>query len=149
MKKLLLYLCCMAIWTTDVTAQENPVSWSFRADKVTEGVYDVVFKATIRPGWYVYSQYLESDDGPIRTSFHFEDHPGVRLEGKNQEVGKKYEGFDELFGMNIVKFSGEPTFTQRVTARAGTVLSGYLEFMTCDEEKCLPPVSVDFSIGLP
>jgi thiol:disulfide interchange protein DsbD len=51
--------------------------------------------------------------------------------------------------MNIVKFSGEPTFTQRVTARAGTVLSGYLEFMTCDEEKCLPPVSVDFSIGLP
>ncbi len=148
MKKALSFLFLVG-WLASAGAQENPVSWSYDALKVSEGVYDVVFTASIQPGWYVYSQYLESDDGPIRTSFHFEEHPGVSLAGKNQEVGKKYEGYDELFGMNIVKFSGQPTFTQRVTARAGTTLTGYLEFMTCDEEKCLPPVSVDFSIDLP
>jgi thiol:disulfide interchange protein DsbD len=67
----------------------TPVKWNFESELISPGVYDLKFVGTIDPGWYVYSQYLESDDGPIRTSFHFEDHPGVRLEGKNQEVGKK------------------------------------------------------------
>jgi hypothetical protein len=32
--------------------------------------------------------------------------------------------------------------------KSPTTLTGYLEFMTCDNEKCLPPAEVDFRFGL-
>ncbi len=128
--------------------QLNPVRWSYEAKKVADLEYDLVFTAHIEDGWYVYSQYLESDDGPIRTSFNFEENPAVELVGKNVEAGNRYEGFDELFYMNIIKFSGAPTFTQRVRVKSPTALKGYLEFMTCDNEKCLPPKEIKFGFDL-
>jgi thiol:disulfide interchange protein DsbD len=131
------------------TAQSNPVKWTYEAKKVSDDAYDLVFTAQIQDGWYVYSQYLETDDGPIRTSFNYDANLALEFQGKNKEEGRRYEGYDDLFGMNIIKFSGTPTFTQRVRVKSATTLTGYLEFMTCDEEKCLPPVSQTFSFSLP
>ena len=137
------------LFTTAATfAQESPVKWLYEAKKVTDGQYDLVFTANIQDGWYVYSQYLESDEGPIRTTFTFDENPSVKMEGKNVENGKKYEGYDDLFGMNIIKFSGTPTFTQRVKISAPTTLKGHVEFMTCDSERCLPPVEIPFRFDL-
>lgn len=129
-------------------SQLNPVKWSYEAIQVSEGVYDLTFTAHIQDGWYVYSQYLASDEGPIPTSFHFEDNDLVSLKGKNQEAGDRHEGYDDLFMMDIVKFSGEPTFTQRVVVSGDTILKGYLEFMTCDNERCLPPSDIPFQFNL-
>jgi|CXWL01.1.fsa_nt_gi thiol:disulfide interchange protein DsbD len=135
------------------TAQQNPVKWSYEAKKVADvptgtNQYDLVLTANISDGWYVYSQYLESDDGPIRTTFTFNENAAVKLEGKNVEDGHKYEGYDDLFGMNIIKFSGKPTFTQRVKITAPTVLTGHVGFMTCDSERCLPPAEIPFRFDL-
>ena len=135
------------------TAQESPVKWSYEAKKVAEGPkgeiqYDLVLTANIQDGWYVYSQYLESDDGPVRTTFTFDENASASLEGKNVEDGHKYGGYDDLFGMNIIKFNGKPTFTQRVKITKPTTLSGHVEFMTCDNEKCLPPVEIPFRFDL-
>ncbi len=130
--------------TSFAYAQLNVVKWSYEAVKVSEGVYDLNFTAHIQDGWYVYSQYLESDEGPIPTSFHFDENEMVILEGKTEESGHRHEGYDELFMMDIVKFSGEPTFTQRVRVSGNTTLTGFLEFMTCDNERCLPPSQVPF-----
>jgi thiol:disulfide interchange protein DsbD len=147
MKKILFFT--MVFLTSGfVFGQMNPVRWTYEAKKVMDNEYDLVFTAHIENGWYVYSQYLESDDGPVRTSFNFEENAAVELIGQNVEEGHKYEGFDELFYMNIIKFSGEPTFTQRVKIASPATLTGYLEFMTCDNEKCLPPREVDFSFEL-
>ncbi len=147
MKKLLFFTFALLAAST-VFGQLKPVKWSYEAKKVTDDEYDLVFTAHIESGWYVYSQYLESNDGPIPTSFNFEGNSNVELVGKTKEEGHKYEGYDELFAMNIVKFNGEPTFTQRVKVKSPTTLTGYLEFMTCDNEKCLPPAEVDFRFGL-
>ncbi|MCF8247508.1 MAG: hypothetical protein K9J37_20965 [Saprospiraceae bacterium] len=130
------------------TAQQSPVKWSYEAKKVADGTYDLVFTANIQDSWYVYSQYLESDDGPIRTAIGYDENTAVKLEGKNVEDGHKYEGYDDLFGMNIIKFSGNPTFTQRVKILKPTTLSGHVEFMTCDSERCLPPVEIPFRFDL-
>lgn len=130
------------------TAQQNPVKWSYEAKKVSDNVYDLVFTANISDGWYVYSQYLESDDGPIRTSFTYDENAAVKMDGKNLEDGHKHEGYDDLFGMTIIKFSGKPTFTQRVKITKPTTFSGHLEFMTCDNERCLPPSEVPFQFDL-
>jgi Thiol:disulfide interchange protein DsbD, N-terminal len=127
----------------------TPVKWSFEAQKVSESEYDLIFKANIDNGWYVYSQYLESDEGPIATSFNFDENPRVEFVGKTKESGKKSEAYDSLFEMKVVKFSGKPVFTQRVKLRKGAVpVKGYLEYMTCDNTRCLPPTEVDFQFRL-
>lgn len=147
MKKIAFLACAMVV-TFAATAQQNPVKWSYEAKKVADGTYDLVFTANISDGWYVYSQYLESDDGPVRTTISYDENPAVKLDGKNVEEGHKYEGYDELFGMTIIKFNGTPTFTQRVKITKPTTLSGHLEFMTCDNERCLPPSEVLFRFDL-
>ena len=56
---------------TSVFAQLEPVKWSFQAERVSETEYDIIFTAKIDKGWSVYSPYLESDQGPIPTTFQF------------------------------------------------------------------------------
>jgi len=147
MKKIL--LLSVAFFAAGVAfGQLNPVKWSFQSTQVSPGEYDLVFTAHIQNGWYIYSQFLDSDEGPIPTSFNFEKKTKVELIGKAKEKGDKHEGYDELFMMNIVKFSGEPTFTQRVKVTGETRLTGYLEFMTCDNQRCLPPAEVEFAFSL-
>lgn len=130
-------------------AQLNPVSWTFSAEKITDTEYNVYLVASVDDDWFIYSQYLESDDGPIRTTFSFDKSPDVKLIGKTKEDGKKKEGYDALFDMNVVKFGGKVTFTQKVAVKAGAEkVSGWLEFMTCDDGRCLPPKEVTFDIKL-
>ncbi|MGB1217615.1 MAG: protein-disulfide reductase DsbD domain-containing protein, partial [Saprospiraceae bacterium] len=128
----------------------NPVKWLYDV-KQNGDEYEVVFKAQMEDGWYTYSQYLESDDGPIRTSFVYQDKSGnFEMLGKNEESSKnKVEGHDKIFDMNVIKFKKEVTFTQKLKAKdASKPLVGYLEYMACDAEKCLPPDEVAFSINL-
>lgn len=130
-------------------SQDNPVRWSFATEKVSDKEFDVVFTANVDNGWYVYSQFL-GEDGPIPTTFNFAENADVELIGKASETGTiKKDGYDELFGMDVLKFGGTATFKQRIKISNGAdKVSGYLEFMTCDEMRCLPPAEVDFSISL-
>lgn len=135
--------------SSSMRAQSGPVQWSYEAKKVTESEYDLLFTAEVDKGWFIYSQYLESDEGPIATSFDFQEDSNVELVGEIKEDGHKKEGFDEIFGMNLIKFSGKVKFTQRIKLKGKTSeVVGSLEFMTCDDERCLPPTTIDFTIPL-
>ncbi|MEL6925114.1 MAG: protein-disulfide reductase DsbD domain-containing protein [Bacteroidota bacterium] len=128
--------------------QSQPVKWTFDAEKTAANEYDITFTADAESGWYVYSQFLE-DGGPIPTSFNFDDNQGVELVGKAREIGKKKEGFDKLFEMKVISFSGKTKFVQKIKTPAGaTSVKGFLEFMTCNGETCLPPTEVTFNIPL-
>jgi thiol:disulfide interchange protein DsbD len=124
---------------------ENPVQWSTEIKKISNQEYDLLFTANVQDGWNIYSQYLESDDGPIRTSFNYDKGAHYKLVGKNEEIGVRKEGYDKLFGMNVIKLYKKVVFRQRITLTdPSKPISGYLEFMTCNEEKCLPPTEVPF-----
>ena len=143
-------LLFFSFFLSDAAAQLNPVSWSYKAEKINDTEYNLILTASVDPGWFIYSQYLESDDGPIRTSFQFNTNDNIELIEKTTEEGNRKEGYDNLFDMNVIKFSGTTQFTQRIKL-AGEVkeISGNLEFMTCDDDKCLPPQVIDFTISLP
>lgn len=127
----------------------DPVKWNTRSEKVSEDEYNLIFEATIDDGWSIYSQYLESDEGPIKTSFEYEAGDHFSLVGKNEESGNKKETYDKIFGMTLIKFSKKAIFTQRIKVKdASKNVTGFLEFMTCDATKCLPPDQVDFDIKL-
>ena len=129
----------------------KPVKWKFESQKVAEGEYELKYTATIEKGWTVYSQYT-SDDGPVPTSVNYESSDGIKLLGKSIESGAKKEGMDAYFGVNVIKFTSDKPFviTQKVKVTdASKPVAGYLTFMACDHEKCLPPTDVDFSFSFP
>ncbi len=146
MKKYLLLVAFILTKVLWVTAQiYAPVKWETKINHLSSDEYLVTFSATIEPGWAVYSQYLESDEGPVATAITY-DVPGLDLIGTSEESGERKEGFDAIFEMNVVKFTNEYTITQKMRIPAGTSIKGYLTYMTCDDTKCLPPTDVDFDL---
>ncbi len=149
MKKTHLLIFLLAIGYSLSAQILTPVKWSTAYKQVGDHEFDLVFTATIDDGWVIYSQYLSSDEGPIPTSFHFEKGDHFELVGKNKESGNRKEAFDKVFQMNLAKFSKKAIFTQRVRIKDySKPVKGYLEFMTCDDERCLPPTEEDFNFQL-
>lgn len=148
MKKLL-SLLVLILSVVAINAQIlKPVKWSFSTEQVSATEYKLIFKAKIDDGWYLYSQDI-AEDGPIPTTFTFENTGSAKLNGKPSESGEKTkEGIDEMFDVFIRKFGKSATFVQNVSITENTKVTGYLEFMTCDDERCLPPEIVDFSFDL-
>ena len=127
----------------------EPVKWSFTSNELADNMVELVFEAEIDDDWNVYSQHT-SDDGPVPTSFNFEELDGAELIGENVEEGHKKEGYDKLFDTNVIKFLGDQNYkvTQKVKLGPDTkLIKGYLTFMTCDDRTCLPPTDIDFSFS--
>lgn len=127
----------------------NPVSWTYEATELANGEYELVFKAVIDEHWHVYSQHLSSEDGPIATSFSFEENPAVAFEGAMTEGEGLITKYDQNFDMELSYFEKEATFKQKINVSGNqSVLKGEITFMTCDDEKCLPPDYIPFEFEL-
>jgi thiol:disulfide interchange protein DsbD len=128
---------------------QTPVTWTFEQKHLSGDEFELTYTASVQEGWYIYSQYLPSEDGPVATSFTY-DSKNFQAIGKNVESGNKIEGYDDLFDMNIIKFKGPKVlFKQKVKVTDySKPIVGYLTFMTCDKSRCLPPTDVDFSFKI-
>ncbi|MEM9918026.1 MAG: sugar transporter [Bacteroidota bacterium] len=148
--KVHLPLLILVMGVFKLTAQSEPVKWTFDARQINEAEYELIITADIDHNWSIYSQHLASDKGPVATSFEFYRQDKVSLLGATAESGIKKESFDELFGMNLVKFVRKARFVQRVKVTDSTLsVRGQLTYMSCDDKSCLPPTDVDFDIALP
>lgn len=152
MKKILLYLLLTVISLASVQSQIlDPVKWSTSIKKISDTEFDLVSKASIDKNWHLYSQVVPSEgDGPLPTVFTFEPNKGYSLVGKTKE-SKGHTIHDPVFDMVITFFENTATFTQRVklTGNEGTTVKGEVEFMVCDDTRCLPPGYVDLVFKLP
>lgn len=126
----------------------QPVKWSFCHDQVSENQFKLQFKATIDPGWHMYS--LDAGEGPISTSFDFPENAGYKLEGTVKEP-KPHREYDPNFESELAYFEHEATFTQLVNLKPDQLatLIGELTYMVCTDSNCLPPEYVEFSFDLP
>lgn len=127
----------------------EPVKWSFDSRRISQDEAELVFKANIDPGWHVYSTDLP-EDGPIPTSFNFISNDKYELKGAIS-TPKPIEKYDKAFEMDLRYFDGLAEFKQLVTLKTSDAItiSGELEFMACDDSRCLPPAYVEFSFDLP
>ena len=150
MKKLFFYLLLATISLASLQSQIlDPVKWSTSIKKISETEYDLVSKAFIDKGWHMYSQVVP-DDGPLPTLFTYEANSAYKDVGKIKE-SKGVTEKDPVFDMVITSFSNTATFTKRIklTGNKGTTVKGEVEFMVCDDEKCLPPTYVDLVFKIP
>ena len=148
MKPIIITLFTLLSFSVASQIQE-PVVWSFDFNDLGNQEYELIFSAEIEKGWKIYSQYLESDDGPVRTSFFYDQPDEIELLGPNEESGKIKEGYEELFEMTVISIAQKATFSQKIRYTGDQPVIGYLEFMACNDEMCLPPSDVSFSFTLP
>lgn len=146
MKKLLAVIFLITCFFATYAQIEKPVRWSFSSNVVSSNQAEIVITADIEPGWHLYSQFLESEDGPIATSFTFNASKDFTLVGKVSESPKPISAFDANFRMNVAWHEKQVTFKQLIKVNKSTKVKGKLEFMACNDKKCLPPEEVEFEI---
>ena len=58
--------------------------------------------------------------------------------------------FDKNFNADIAYFSNKVQFVQSVILKVAskTKLTGEIEYMVCNDERCLPPTKVPFEITI-
>jgi len=104
-------------------------------------------KATIDDGWHLYSQTVK-DGGPIKTAFTFPASKEYALVGKTIEP-TPITRYEKAFSMNVSFFEHSVIFQQKIKLKAGqATVKGTLEYMTCNDEKCLPPEDLEFTVAV-
>lgn len=127
---------------------EDPLQWSTTVEEISDTEFVLVSEATIAAGWHLYSQNVP-EDGPIPTTFIFDTSKGeFSLEGKTiEEEGITVD--DPVFEMKIKFFENAAIFKQRIKTISGkNTIQGVVEFMVCDDTKCLPPTEIALVFNL-
>lgn len=151
MKKYSLQILFLFIFIgTNLQAQiENPVHWIYSVEKSDKGTYHLKFKAKLEEHWHIYGQ--NQPEGPTSLRFDITPSPEFKLIGKVQDITKGEVKFDPSFEVTVKMFSNEAIFVQKIqplTDKAFTI-KGSLEFGCCDNSKCLPPKTEEYTFPIP
>ena len=140
MKKLTIICLLLSVFSLTTLAQmQDPVKFTTQLKTGSGAEAEMVFSATIAPGWHVYSTNL-GQDGPIEASLHVNKMDGAELVGKLTPKGKEISQFDEMFGMKLRYFENSVQFVQKVKfTKPQYDIDAYLEWGACNDEMCLPP----------
>lgn len=148
-KKVLLPCLVAFLFSFNLFSQVfDPVKWETKVEKISETEYNLISIATIDSGWHLYSQNVP-EGGPIPTSFSYTDNKNFELV-KNTLEGEGETVDDSIFQMRIKFFGDKAKFTQRIKVlnKELSIVEGEVEFMVCDDEKCLPPTYADLKFNL-
>ena len=138
---------------------DKPAHWSFSSNKISDAdkdgnvLYNIIAKSTIDKTWHIYSQFLKGDEGPVPTTLKFDKtNPITLIEKPTEQSLKRREHKEPAFNnMTVIDFEDSVTITQKIKIKQSDVNSpvkGSIEFMVCNNEKCLPPDEVPFTINL-
>ncbi|WP_207515143.1 protein-disulfide reductase DsbD domain-containing protein [Longitalea luteola] len=144
----LLFAALLLLSLQRVTGQIlKPVRWSYGAKKTSATEAVVFIKATIDEGWHLYSQHV-AEGGPVKTTFTFPASKEYTLNGSTQEP-KPIVRMESAFNMQVAFFEKSVIFQQKIKLKKQqTTVKGSVEYMTCNDEKCLPPDTQAFSIPI-
>ena len=153
MKKLTVLFVLMSWFCTSVSAQEflDPVAWDVKVEQESDDLYNIFITAQLDAGWHLYSQEeADVELGPIPTEFSYNNTPETfELVGKTQEPEVK-PFWDPVFEAEIVFFEKKAMFIQKIKVINPDDLKIMVEvyYSVCDDEKCLPPETKSFEVGL-
>ena len=149
MKNFFLYFFLVSLtWTTAEAQILEPVKWSTSVEKISDTEYDLISTAKIDRGWHLYSQDVP-EDGPIPTTFIYDTGADAEVIGNTvEEEGRTVD--DPVFNMRIKFFEDAAEFRQRISLinKELSIVKGEVEFMVCDDIRCLPPSYIDLDFDL-
>lgn len=147
MKKLLFVFSFLFVSLCSAQILE-PVKWTTSVEKISDTEYKLTAKAVIDSGWHMYSQNVP-EGGPVATSFIFDDQGGAFKIIGNTIEGEGYTALDPVFKKTIKYFENTAVFEQKIeVSGTKTSLTALVEFMACDDTKCLPPTEAELTFNL-
>jgi thiol:disulfide interchange protein DsbD len=148
-KKVFLYCLLAFCFSSTIFSQVfEPVKWETTTEKISDTEFDLISTATIDSGWHLYSQVVP-EGGPIATGFSYTTNADFELVGETLE-DEGHTVDDPVFEMKIKFFENKAEFRQRIKLvnKELSLVEGEVEFMVCDDSKCLPPTYVDLKFNL-
>jgi thiol:disulfide interchange protein len=123
----------------------EPVKWEFTQERLSPQELHLIINVTIDENWYLYGQEIP-DGGPIPTFFHIDESEHFELIGGMEDLKSPEIKFDPFFNMDLPLFSNKAGFRQKVKILTDKEfkITGFVEFMSCDDERCLPPQEREF-----
>jgi len=124
----------------------EPVKWKISSEETGENEAVIIFKAEIETHWHLYSQDIPM--APPATTFFFEGDTNLyELVGSVTE-SESIEEFDPNFDMILKYFADEAVFQQKIKLLTDdpVTVKGFLNYMCCDDKRCLPPEDVEFDL---
>lgn len=142
MKKIILLftLISFAIGNSQIL---EPVKWTTSVEKISDTEAILIATATIDSKWHLYSQTVP-EDGPVPTIFSYEGNSNYLKKGNTSEE-KGHTIDDPVFNMRIKFFDTKTNFRQRIKLKSKDAfkIKASVEFMVCDDSRCLPPTEVN------
>ena len=121
----------------------DPVHFTSQLKMLDSGEAEIIFSATVDPGWHVYSTDL-GNDGPISATFNAVKMDGVETVGKLRPRGNVVKQYDKMFDMELRFFEHKAMFVQKVRfTKPQYTIDCYLEYGACNDEMCMPPSQVE------
>jgi DsbC/DsbD-like thiol-disulfide interchange protein len=150
MKRIVALLMFLVIGSMAISqTTKDPVTWNYVAKKKADNTYDIILTATLPKPWHIYSMKT-GKGGPIPTKILFKKHPLISLFGAIKENGKMESMYDENFETEVKYYANKVEFVQTIVlkGKVKTNITGSVEYMVCDDERCLPPTTKTFEIKL-
>ena len=121
----------------------DPVHFTSQLKMLEGDEAEIIFSATVDPGWHVYSTDM-GNDGPISATFNAVKMDGVETVGKLKPRGNVVKQFDKMFDMELRFFEHKATFVQKIRfTKPQYTIECFLEYGACNDEMCMPPSQVE------
>ena len=121
------------------------VSWKYVLKPVEGNVYQFTATAVIEKGYHIFHLDAGGDGTLINTEITFND--GTETDGEwSVTPAPKVIQLDIIEG-DIYWHEKAVSFSKTVALPEGVrMLSGSISYQVCNEEKCLPPATLDFQV---
>lgn len=121
----------------------DPTKWSSEIVELEDGSAKVVISVEIEENWHLYGLDV-AEGGPVPTSFTVT--PEGALRSPFAPKDPPIETFDQVFEMEVTYFEDHAVFEATIDKESvGPSLEVEVEFMLCDDSRCLPPDVETFS----
>jgi len=140
----ILFSLLAVIFSISVRGQiVDPVHFTSQLKMLEGDEAEIIFSATVDPGWHVYSTDM-GNDGPISATFNAVKMDGVETVGKLKPRGNVVKQFDKMFDMELRFFEHKATFVQKIRfTKPQYTIECFLEYGACNDEMCMPPSQVE------
>jgi len=147
-KKILISLAATFLALATFAQIYEPIKWTVKQKITGENTAEIQISATIDEGWHLYGLNIPKD-GPRATSIVFETINHAKKVGPIQAPSKLLKQYDANFDMELNWYSKEAVFIQKIsfTDPQKVSVKGYIEFMACNDQSCLPPSQEPFTLG--
>jgi thiol:disulfide interchange protein len=147
MKQFLIIISFLSVFYSKAQTPDDPILLTTEVQKVSETEYDIVFKAQLFKGWYLYSQH--NPDGaslPLEISI-LEGENGYELIGKAREESP-FKKYSDVWEKEEIVFKESAKITQRIQLTNKKITQIKLNFFGQICETACINVDENFTISL-